>query len=302
MSPKSPAHLNFAYFESAMVVEYFVGKYGIGTLKRMLVDLGAGLPINDSLARYSESLESLDRDFADYARQQARALAPDADWSEPELPRRATSEMIATWLKDHPHNYGGLSRLARQLINEGKNEAARQPLEEMQRLYPEDESSTGPFGLLADVYRNLKDDKSERAVLEKLADLSDDDVDTFARLIELSTKVEDWPAVKKRAAQWLAVNPLQSAPQKAAAQAAEALQDEALAIESYRALLLLNPFDPAEIHVKLAAALEGRGELHEAKRHALLALEETPRFRAAHTRLLAILRKLEENAEKSQQQ
>jgi hypothetical protein len=59
--------------------------------------------------------------------------------------------------------------------------------------------------------------------------------------------------------------------------------------------LLLQPFDPADVHLKLATVLERRNELAVAKKHALLALEETPRFRAAHERLLAIVRKMEQN-------
>ena len=73
------------------------------------------------------------------------------------------------------------------------------------------------------------------------------------------------------------------------------MRADALAIDSYRALLLLDPFDPSEIHLKLSGALERRGDLEGAKRQALLALEETPRFRAAHQRLLEIVRKLEQN-------
>src|SRR5262249_21744635 len=99
----------------------------------------------------------------------------------------------------------------------------------------------------------------------------------------------------KYAVRWLAVSPLTPAPHRAAAEAAEKLSDDALAIDSYRALLLLDPFDPAEIHLKLSAALERTGDLAAAKRHALLALEETPRFRAAHQRLLEIVRKLAQN-------
>jgi len=91
LSPPSPLHLQFAYYESSLAVEYLVEKHGLETLKRVLVDLGAGMPINESLARYGGSLDALDADFAEYARQKAKGLAPDADWSEPELPRRASS-------------------------------------------------------------------------------------------------------------------------------------------------------------------------------------------------------------------
>ena len=94
---------------------------------------------------------------------------------------------------------------------------------------------------------------------------------------------------------------MQPGPHRLAAAAAEQLKDDTLAIASYRAMLLLNPLDPAELHLKLATALSRQGDLAAAKRHALLALEETPRFRAAHQRLLEITRQLEENATKPPQ-
>jgi tetratricopeptide (TPR) repeat protein len=295
LNPPSPLHLQFAYFESSLAAQYLVEKHGHATLKRILVDLGAGMPINDSLARYAGSLDALDADFAEYARKQAKALAPQADWAEPELPRRATSTMIGAWLNDHPRNYAALARFARQLMNEGKWEDAKATLQEMQKLYPDDDSASGPHAMLAEVCRELKDTAGERAALERLAELSDDDVEMFGRLTELATKAEDWSAVKKHALRWLGVNPLAPAPHRAVAAAAEALHDDGLAIDSFRALLLLEPFDPADIHLKLATALERNGDLSAAKRHALLALAETPRFRAAHERLLAIMRKLDEN-------
>jgi len=298
LSPPSPMHLQFAYYESSLAVEYLVEKHGLSTLQRVLVDLGAGMPINESLARYAGSLDALDADFAEYAQKRAKALAPDADWSEPELPRRATSTMIAAWLADHPKNYAGLARLARQLMSEGKWEAAKAPLDEMQKLYPGDESANNPFSMLAEVCHELKDTAGEQAALERLAQLSDDDVEMFARLTELAMKAADWQAVRKHATRWLGTSPLSPAPHRGAAAAAEALGDDALAIDSYQALLLLEPFDPAEIHVKLATALQKKGDLTAAKRHALLALEETPRFRAAHERLLAIVRQMEQNASK----
>lgn len=298
LNPKSPLHLQFAYFESALAVEYLIQKYGLDTLKRVLVDLGAGMPVNESLTRYAGSLDSLDTDFATYARKQASDLAPDADWSTPELPRRATSATISAWLADHPNNYTGLVRLARQLMSESKWDEAKTTIAHMRKLYPQDDTASGGLSLLSEVHRELKDTAAERQTLEHLAALTDDDVDVFARLIELATKSEDWSAVKKYADRWLAVNPLMPVPHRAASAAAEALHEDATAIESYQALLLLQPFDPAEVHLKLATILQRTGELPLAKRHALLALEETPRFRAAHERLLAIVRQMEQNAPK----
>lgn len=293
LNPRTPLHLQFAYFESSLVVEYLVEQHGLDTVQRILDDLGNGLAINEALSRHVEPLEALDADFAAFARQRAEGMAPNADWAEPELPRRADSATVAAWVKEHPHNYPGLRRLAKQFIAEKQWQAAKEPLETMLRLYSHDSGSDNPYTLLAQVHRELGENSAERAVLEKLAALSASDVETLERLTELTREAEDWTMTRDYALRWLAINPLQPAPHRAAATAAEHLHDDALAIESYRALLLLDPFDPAELHLQLATALQRTGDLPTAKRHALLALEETPRYRAAHRRLLEIVRAME---------
>jgi tetratricopeptide (TPR) repeat protein len=116
----------------------------------------------------------------------------------------------------------------------------------------------------------------------------------LARLTELASQAENWELAKKYSLRWLGVNPLQPMPHRRAAEAAEKLGDDPLAMDSYRALLLLDPIDPADLHLRLATALQRTGQLPAAKRHALLALEETPRFRAAHKRLLEIVKQLDE--------
>ncbi|MBI5760095.1 MAG: hypothetical protein HZA46_16380, partial [Planctomycetales bacterium] len=140
LHPRSPQHLQFAYFESSLVVEYLVEKHGLETLQKILVDLGNGITINDSLTRHTGSVEELNVAFAEYARKLATDLAPDADWSQPELPRRADTKTLAAYIKDHPHNYAALQRIANQLISEKKWTEAKQPLETMRRLYPQDAS------------------------------------------------------------------------------------------------------------------------------------------------------------------
>jgi tetratricopeptide (TPR) repeat protein len=290
LRPPSPVHLQFAYFESSLVVEYLVEKYGHDTLLKILSELGDGLTINDSLARHTGSLVELNLAFAEFARRQAVAMAPDADWSEPELPRRADLALTAAWVKEHPTNYAALQRLVVQFMNEKKWSEAKEPLARMRRLYPRDARPDGHLVLLARVHRELNEPAQERAVLEQLAALSNDNVDLFARLGELCSQAGDWKQTQRIAQRWLAVNPLSAAPHRLLADAAEKLGDDRQAIDSYRALLLLNPVDVAGLHLKLATALQRRGDLPAAKRHVLLALEEAPRFRAAHQRLLEILR------------
>ena len=99
---------------------------------------------------------------------------------------------------------------------------------------------------------------------------------------------------RKYALRWLAVSPMQPEPHRRSMQAAEALGDWPLAIASGRALLAFDPIDAAGIHLQLATTLQRSGDLMSARRHALLALEETPRFRDAQKRLLEIAREIEQ--------
>lgn len=61
------------------------------------------------------------------------------------------------------------------------------------------------------------------------------------------------------------------------------------------ALLQMDPIDPADMHYRLGCALRRTGDLPAAKRHILMALEEAPRYGAAHRQLLEILAALADN-------
>ncbi|HET6880395.1 MAG TPA: tetratricopeptide repeat protein [Pirellulales bacterium] len=296
LHPPTPLHLQFAYFESSLVVEFLIEKYGLATLKRILVDLGVGMPINDALSRYAGSLEALDREFAEFAVKRAKALAPQADWQDLKLPAKANAGELAALVKEHPNNYPALLRLALQYIDQMQWQAAQEPLKTLIELYPENGGGGGenPYALLAKSSREQGDQSGERAALEKLAALSADNVEALTRLTELAFAAEDWPAVVKYGERLLAINPLRPATYQRLATAAERTGASDTAIGAWRALLALDPIDPAEAHYQLAVLLRKSGELAAAKRHALEALEEAPRYRAAQRELLAILAEMED--------
>jgi tetratricopeptide (TPR) repeat protein len=141
---------------------------------------------------------------------------------------------------------------------------------------------------MALAHHELGDIAGERQALESLVARDGDSTDALLRLIELGEEIEDWQCVADNALRFLAVNPLIVAPHRSLAKAAEELGQRNEAIRSYRALLNFDTTDPAHSHFRLAALLRDEGQLDEAKRQVLMALDEAPRYLAAHKLLLEL--------------
>jgi tetratricopeptide (TPR) repeat protein len=288
LAPPSPMHLQFAYYESSLVVEYLIEQFGMEALKKILNDLGDGMEMNEALIRHTVPLGRLDRDFATFARAQAEALAPSASWDKPDRSLQTDQEALAGWVKENPRNVPGLKQYARQLLRDREYDRALTLAKQLDEVFPEDSGPDNSLVLMAAAYRGLNDVENERSALEKLADRAADAVPAYLRLMELGEKAGAWEAVRLNSQRMLAVNPLVPAPHRYLAQAAEKLGKNAEAIRAYEALLLFDTTDTAETHFRLAQLLRDADDRDAAKRHVLMALEEAPRFLAAHRLLLEL--------------
>jgi tetratricopeptide (TPR) repeat protein len=293
LKPPTPMHLQFAYYESSMVVRYIVEHFGAPALNGILKDLGESIPINTALANHTEPINKLDEHFEAWFSDLAKNLAPGADLEHPKLALDADAAAMAAWNKDHPNNFWGLLGEGRALLSARKWEAAKKPLTKAIELYPTYAQAGGPYLLMAAAHRELKETPQERAMLEKHVALNADAIDPRLRLIEIARSSGDWPAVRKYAEQIIAVNPLLPAPHRALAAAAEELKDRKVAITARQALLLLDPLDVAEQRYRLAKLLADDGQLAPARKQVVRALEEAPRYRAALALLLEISRKMD---------
>ena len=297
LQPPSPLHLQFAYYESSLVVEFLIARHGFDKLKGILSDLAEDTPINQILQFHTGSLEDLDGEFKEFVDSRGAELASKADWEQPDLTDESDPEELARWNREHPDNFWGLRRLAVHLVSKERWEEAKKPLEKLLALCPEYVGPGNGYELLARVHRQLSETDAEREVLKKLAVLDADAVGVYLRLLELCTRVKDWKGLASNARRLLAVNPLLKAPHRYLAQAMEELGTPAEAVSSYRSLLSMDPVDPSGLHFRLARLLRGQGDLEKAKRQLLMALEESPRFRDAHRELLAVVRQLERELE-----
>jgi tetratricopeptide (TPR) repeat protein len=121
---------------------------------------------------------------------------------------------------------------------------------------------------------------------------SSDAQEAFLRLMELSVAAGDWEAAVKDADRVLSVKPMTATAYRTLGRALEerAASDKAAgdgAVAAFRNVLRLAPADPADVHLRLARLLRKR-DPRAARRHAVDALAEAPRFREAHKLLLEL--------------
>jgi len=287
MQPKTPAHLQFAYYESSLVVEWLIQRWGVEKMRALLADLAKGTAINAALAARFAPIEKLDAEFAEHARSLANGTGPKLDWTKPEPSQIASEPKLKEWIAKNPDNFTALMEQAKQLLTERQWEAAKVPLTKLIALYPEQHDAEGAYALLARAHRELGEAAEEEAMLNKVAELCSDAPDAYARLMEIAAARKDWPVVLTHAERFLGVNPMSATPYRAIAEAREATGGKAAAISAYRTVLALEPPDPPEIHFRLARLLHSTGDA-AAKREVLLALEDAPRFREALALLLEL--------------
>jgi tetratricopeptide (TPR) repeat protein len=290
LAPRSAVHIQFAYYESALAVEFLVQTAGPTVLVEILDDLGMGKTINEALpARTRMTLVQLDEAFSRFARQRAERVAPGSTWEEVDLAVDANAETIAAWLKNHPQSFRGRQRLAARLVAERRWPEAKAVLLDLKALYPEYIGADNAYVLLASVYRSTSATDLEHSVLEELARRDADAAAAHLRLMELDEAAGNWEGVARNAHRLLAVNPLIPAPYRYLARAAEHLDRRDEAIAAYRGLSLLDQTDPAEVHYRLARLLGKAGKKVEARREVLKSLEEAPRFLESHRLLLELI-------------
>ncbi|MDX1952507.1 MAG: tetratricopeptide repeat protein [Verrucomicrobiota bacterium] len=281
MSPKSGLHLQFAYYQSSLVVEYLVREKGIEPLKQLLRDLGRGVPLNDALANAYGDLDRLEKTFLTFAREKAREMGPDLFFKKKSGQldlARAKAPAINSMPQEE--NFYALKEKAAQAMEQKKWEEAIPHLQKILQTYPAETGNGSARMLLAECYRELDRGEEERKLLAELSLLDADALPVYLRLIELDARAEKWDSVSRQFERAFAVNPFLPQIYTAAATAAEKTGNKDRALDLHRKHLAQEPLDRAETHYSIARLLAAENR-EQARFHLLNALEESPRFRKA---------------------
>jgi len=286
LAPKSPIHLQYAYFVASIVVEFWVEQFGHEGLLKLLSDLRDGLPIADAIARRTGSLEGLDRSFESFAKAKGLAIAPELDFTP--LPK---DESWEGWLSNHPNSYDALHRKLDQQIKQKSWDQALETAEGLNKFWPTDPTGSSALVKRASIQSEQGNLQAQRESLSELVALDPHATEPLIRLIAIDRAADNWESVAKWCQSMLEIQPMQPSTLENLALAGEKTHQPKLVIESLQALAVLDPLDPAELNLRIAAAYEQLGG-HRVKalRHCLMALEDTPRYARALELLLKLQR------------
>jgi tetratricopeptide (TPR) repeat protein len=285
MAPPSGLHLQFAYYQSSLVVEFLIERFGLEKIQAILRDLGTGTPINDALTKHTAPMKTLEKDFEEFAENVATGMGADNVWAKPD--RNRDGEIEEVWARLHPENYWVVTEAAEEALTKRNFEAAIPLLEKSISIFPGQAGAGSAYASLAAIYREQKEFEKERKILNQWARVDGEATEALLRLVELALEEKDYSAALKYADHLLEINPLHPLPHRAAAESHEREGKHLEAVNAFQTVLKLGPADRAEVHFRLARLFQKHKD-PEAKRHVLLALEEAPRFRAAHALFLEI--------------
>lgn len=211
-----------------------------------------------------------------------------------------TSESFDVWLDGHVrtrfgHAIEALAGSYERLLGEGKtalsaDDAARaeQLLLQAQSLFPEHAGPGSSYRDLAGLYRARGDtDKAIRQLEQNIA-IDADDLEAHLLLGELYLETGDHPGAERTAERALLIQPFSAPTHERLAELYERRAAFTLATRERRAVVELDPEDPAQARYQLASTLHRAGETQQAKSELLRALETAPMFDAGLELLLEI--------------
>jgi len=289
LTAKSGADMNFAYYESSMVVEHLVTVHGLPALNAILTDLNTGVQINDALGRHTGTLDAFEESFRTYLSEQALTFAIGAEFTTEEFSAAelTSAEKAQQFLEEHPASFPAMLVQASLLIQAGRPDEAEPVLEKLIELVPDDDSTNGPRRLLADIYRNRNQPELEAAMLSEHLLRSADDLESAMRLHVLCEQQKQPERVIELGRAIFAIDPFQTEALLRTVAAAESLGQSDIAVSQLNSLLQLQPDDSARLHFRIATLLR-TSDQPASRRHVLLSLEQAPRFRDAHRLLLEL--------------
>ncbi len=263
--PQYATQVLVSYFEAGKICDYIAGKWGNDTIVGMIHSYADRKTTAEAIeANLHETPSAFDKDFAAWLDQQTGNTVRHFD----------------EWKKGMKTAYSDLQN--------GKTDAALHEGLSVRDYYPDYVGSDSDYELIAKAYLGKNDKASAMHELERYRTSGGTNVDTLKQLARLEAENG---APKEAVATLTKLNyiyPEDAEIHRMLGPMLLAEGDTGGAIREDRAVVALNPADPADVHYQLAMALRAAHRLNEAKDEVLLALEAAPGFKPAQQLLLQL--------------
>jgi tetratricopeptide (TPR) repeat protein len=174
------------------------------------------------------------------------------------------------------------------LADGGEPEQAIPYLERAKQLFPDFAGASSPYAQLARIYLAQGDTEAAAAELRTLTARNAGDYRALVDLATLEDRLGNPSGTADALDKAILAYPMEIEPHRRLAELAEAAADWSRAIRERRAVVALRPVNRPEALYRLARAHFGAGQVEDARRAVLQALELAPEFEAAQDLLLEI--------------
>ncbi|MFN8058206.1 MAG: peptidase MA family metallohydrolase [Vicinamibacterales bacterium] len=287
-----PEKISMAYFQASLLVEHIVERFGRDRLHALIAgyktSIDADGPVQPALGVTLEGLQPgfdayLETRYAKlrHAMSQPKGVADQLE--------KAAPDALVQLADAHADVFTVQMSVGKALVEAKAYGAARRVLERAVAIMPLPAGAAAARTLLADVAEQEHDLERARAELDAVVKADATAVTQARRLAELATAAGDDARLRTAASRIIAVDPFDALPHAILGRLALKANDTATALREFKVAIDAGPADQAGAHTDLAEAYVKVGQLPDAKRSALAALEIAPRYERAQELLLTIV-------------
>jgi tetratricopeptide (TPR) repeat protein len=284
-----PRMISLVYEQASLVVEYLFDTYGEKAVWQMLRAYGKGLETEAAFKEaFNVSLDQVEEGFNASIRKKTDALRralkrPDNLEEKPAL------EQLKMLAGENPGSFGLQMLLAQAQFEANDLSGAIQSLERASRLVPLAIGDQNPNALIAMIATKQGDTTRAIQALEAVMKVDPNDVESARQLAKLLLPIGDTPRTAAAYQRVADLDPFDAQAQSFVGRYALQQKDPQRAVRAFRSALAAGAPDKAAAHLDIAEAHFMAGELGDAKRETLAALEIAPAFERAQDLLLKIV-------------
>lgn len=283
-----PRSITLAYFEAALVVDHLAKTYGEAALRQLVHSYSRGIETEEALKQvYKVTFTELQTSFdaaleRDFGRMRAALKTP-------EIPQNASVDQLKALAAEHSGSFGLQMMLGQALRKADDDAGAIKALERAAEILPSATGPSNPNRAIAAIALERGDNARAIQALDAVLRVEESDVESARKLASLIASQGNTARAAEVNERIVAIDPFDAQAQAVLGRLALQRGDAQTAVRSFRVVVATQPPDRAAAYADLAEAYVLAGQLADAKRQALAALEIAPSFERAQELLLKIV-------------